>query len=461
MAHLGTKRRDSELGQTLVLLVGAVFVLVFGIGVLGALGKALLGKGRYQRAADLAAVSAARSMRDDFTRLFEPAVDELGRPNPRHLEKSEYLSRARDTAIEIARLNEAEPAAVRVGFPDGRSIAPLRVRVRLVGRLAITAPSAGPTPNGSGAARPIAVKAEAEADLMPPSSVASHLDLEATGGGYSGPLSYRQGKPMRPDVALAFDRMAAAARRDGLGLVVNSGYRSDAEQAELYARHPDPKWVAPPGKSLHRLGTELDLGPPGAYRWLAGNAGRFHFTQRYSWEPWHYGYTLNPRSTPDSYRGAGFPADGRSAVPSFVPARFAASITRAASRWNVSAALLAEQIYVESNFNPFAVSRAGARGIAQFMPGTARAYGLVDPLDPAASISAQAHLMSDQLRRFGSVALALAAYNAGPGTVERCGCVPSISETQAYVAKILGLMGGAGQAIGNALGGGMEVRLVS
>jgi soluble lytic murein transglycosylase-like protein len=100
----------------------------------------------------------------------------------------------------------------------------------------------------------------------------------------------------------------------------------------------------------------------------------------------------------------------------------------------------------ESNFNPFAVSRAGARGIAQFMPGTARAYGLVDPLDPAASISAQAHLMSDLLRRFGSVALALAGYNAGAGAVDRCGCVPAIPETQAYVIRILGLMGGAASA---------------
>ena len=186
---------------------------------------------------------------------------------------------------------------------------------------------------------------------------------------------------MRPDVARAFDRMEAAARADGVRLIVTSGYRSDAEQAELYARHPDPKWVAPPGKSLHRWGTELDLGPPSAYGWLARNAGRFHFIQRYRWEPWHYGYTLNPRSTPDPARGAGRPGDGRSAVPSFVPAAYAAPIARAASRWNVSAALLAAQLYAESGFNPFAVSPAGARGIAQFMPGTARAYGLRDPFD--------------------------------------------------------------------------------
>jgi LAS superfamily LD-carboxypeptidase LdcB len=92
---------------------------------------------------------------------------------------------------------------------------------------------------------------------------------------------------MRPDVAVAFDRMAAAARSEaGLTLLVTSGYRSDAEQARLFAAHPDPKWVAPPGHSLHRYGTELDLGPPAAYAWLAANAGRFHFVKRYAWEAW-------------------------------------------------------------------------------------------------------------------------------------------------------------------------------
>jgi hypothetical protein len=443
-----------ERGQTLVLLVGAIFVLALGLGVLGAFGRALLGRGRQQRAADLAAVSAARSMRDDFTRLFEPAFDEHGRPNPNHLEKTRYLARARATAVEIAVANGADARKVAVTFPDGRSFAPLRARVTLQGSVAVR-------PVGT-AARRVGIQARAEAELTPPGSAGAQ-SLTTAGGGYTGPLARRQGKPMRPDVALAFDRLAAAARRDGVALIVTSGYRSDAEQAELYRRHPDPKWVAPPGRSLHRLGTELDLGPPSAYGWLARNAGRFHFVQRYSWEPWHYGYTLNPRSTPDLSRGAGRPGDGRSAVPAFVPARFEAPIARAASRWNVSAALLAAQLYAESNFNPFAVSRAGARGIAQFMPGTARVYGLRDPLDPAAAIDAQAHLMRDLLRRFGSVPLALAGYNAGAGAVGRCGCVPPYPETQAYVARILGLMGGAGIG-GTGLAGadeGLEVHLVS
>ena len=103
---------------------------------------------------------------------------------------------------------------------------------------------------------------------------------------------------MRPDVALAFDRMDCAARADGVALAITSAFRSDAEQAALWRRHPDPRWVAPPGRSLHRNGTELDLGPPGAYGWLAAHAERFHFIQRYSWEAWHYGYTLNPGSRP-------------------------------------------------------------------------------------------------------------------------------------------------------------------
>ncbi len=116
------------------------------------------------------------------------------------------------------------------------------------------------------------------------------------------------------------------------------------------------------------------------------------------------------------------PGEGRRGVPSLVPVRFAPAISRAAQRWNVGAAVLAAQLYAESNFNPYARSPAGAQGIAQFMPGTAAAYGLRNPFDPDEAIDAQAHLMHDLLRQFGSVPLALAAYNAGPAPVQRCGC---------------------------------------
>ena len=250
----------------------------------------------------------------------------------------------------------------------------------------------------------------------------------ATPGEYRGPFAYRQGKPMRPDVALAFDRMASAARADGVALLITSAFRTDAEQARLFAAHPDPKWVAPPGRSLHRLGTELDLGPPSAYGWLAANAERFHFVQRYAWEAWHFGFALNAGSSSVGYRNEG---DGASAgtLPAFVPARFAPAIARAAQRWSVAGALLAAQLYEESHFNPFAQSKAGALGIAQFMPGTAAGYGLRDPFDADRAIDAQAHLMRDLLRAFGAVPLALAAYNAGPEPVRACGCVPPIPET--------------------------------
>jgi soluble lytic murein transglycosylase-like protein len=132
-------------------------------------------------------------------------------------------------------------------------------------------------------------------------------------------------------------------------------------------------------------------------------------------------------------------------------------ILRSAARWDVAAGLIAAQLEAESGFNPNAVSPAGAEGIAQFMPGTAASYGLRDPFDAVAAIDAEAHLMSDLLHQFGSTSLALAAYNAGPGPVLACQCVPSIPETQAYVARILGLMGASGQVAPAQL----EVRLVS
>jgi Transglycosylase SLT domain/D-alanyl-D-alanine carboxypeptidase/Putative Flp pilus-assembly TadE/G-like len=448
--------RDEQ-GQALVTIVGAAVALIFAALILTAIGGAVTGKARVQRAADLAALSGARSMRDDFDRLFAPARLATGAPNPAHLSKSQYLARAAAAARQAAKKNGVDLGRLAVRFPDAESFAPLRVRTRIEARV-----DAGALPGSDSAsrgARRIPVVAHAVAEASPPSSYTG-MPTHATGGGYSGPLAYRQGKPMRPDVAAAFDGMAAAARRDGIGLVITSAYRSDAEQAELFAQNPDPTWVAPPGQSLHRCATELDLGPASAYGWLAGNARRFGFLQRYSWEPWHYGFVEGPPPCSEAGNSIGATGDGEAAssggLPSFVPARFREPIVRSAARWNVSAALLAAQLLAESNFNPFAVSPAGAQGIAQFMPGTAAAYGLDDPFDPEASIDAQAHLMSDLLRQFGSVPLALAAYNAGPGAVAACDCIPPYPETQAYVAKILGLLDGAGELTAPTL----EVKLV-
>jgi soluble lytic murein transglycosylase-like protein len=143
----------------------------------------------------------------------------------------------------------------------------------------------------------------------------------------------------------------------------------------------------------------------------------------------------------------------------YVPLVYRPALQRSAQRWNVSSALLAAQIQVESGFNPAARSPVGALGISQFMPATARSYGLSNRLNPAASIDAQAHMMRDLLRSFASVPLALAAYNAGPGAVRRCGCIPPYAETRQYVARILAVMGGKGSdRIG--VGADVPVRLV-
>jgi Transglycosylase SLT domain/D-alanyl-D-alanine carboxypeptidase/Putative Flp pilus-assembly TadE/G-like len=455
-----------EEGQALLLAIGGAFALIVAALALVAIAGAVSGKGRVQRAADLAAISAARSMRDDLPRLLAPPTLPNGLPNPAHMEKVVYLLRARAAAGLAARANGVAGSRLRVSFPDLASFAPVRARAEVRGSLDPRSLDGG---RGERSGRPrIEVEASAVAEAAAPAIAGGGMPATASGGGYGGPLVYRQGHGMRPDVAAAFDRMAAAAAQAGIALIVNSGFRSDAEQAALFAAHPDPQWVAPPGHSLHRCATELDLGPESAYGWLAANAGRFGFVQRYSWEAWHYGFTAGP--PPCSQAGnavgvggaaAGGGGDGAfsgaAGLPSFVPSRFRAPLLRAASRWNVSAALLAAQLMAESNFNPFAVSPAGAEGIAQFIPSTAASYGLADPFDPVAAIDAQAHLMSDLIRRLGSPQLALAAYNAGPGAVEACGCVPSIPETTAYVGRILALLGGAGALVVPSF----EVRLVA
>jgi hypothetical protein len=442
-------RPRAESGQALILVIGGIFALLAGALALVAIAGAVTGKGRVQRAADLAAISAARSMRDDLPRLLSPPALPNGLPNPGHIDKSAYLARARLAAVEAGRANGVDPSRLELGFPDLSSFAPVRVKAIVRARLELGAKQGE-------------VEASAVAEAAAPGGTAAGAPAMAAGGGYSGPLVYRTGEGMRPDVAAAFDRMAAAADGAGISLLVVSGFRSDAEQAALFAAHPDPTWVAPPGHSLHRCGTELDLGPESAYGWLAANASRFGFVQRYSWEAWHYGFDAGAPPCSDAGNALGAAGEEEAlrsgaTLPAFVPARFRDPLTDAAARWSVSAALLAAQLMAESNFNPFAVSAAGAQGIAQFMPGTAAAYGLTDPFDPVAAIDAQAHLMSDLIRQLGSPELALAGYNAGPGAVEGCRCIPPYPETRAYVTRILALLGGVGALVVPSF----EVRLIA
>ena len=122
------------------------------------------------------------------------------------------------------------------------------------------------------------------------------------------------------------------------------------------------------------------------------------------------------------------------------PAAYRGLFEQAGQRYGVAPGLLAAVAQAESGFNPGAVSGAGARGLMQLMPGTARGLG-VDPTNPAQAVDGAARLLSQNLRTFGSASLALAAYNAGSGAVSRYHGVPPYAETRSYVTKVLAAAG--------------------
>ena len=221
--------RRAESGQAALLLLGVLAALLAGALILFGFGQALGARGKQQRAADLAAISGAQVMSREYDRLFEPAFREGGIPNPHHLSNAAYLALAREGALRGARRNGVPPGRVEVSFP-GAGFAPTRITVVLRGQVELHLRG---HPDGDR----INVRARATAEIAPDAGGLA-MPLDATGGGYDGPLAYRQGKPMRPDVARAFDRMAAAARAGRLSLLITSGHRSDAEQAGCSPRTP-------------------------------------------------------------------------------------------------------------------------------------------------------------------------------------------------------------------------------
>ena len=121
-----------------------------------------------------------------------------------------------------------------------------------------------------------------------------------------------------------------------------------------------------------------------------------------------------------------------------VPAAYSAKVRELSARFDLSPALIEALVWQESRWRANARSPVGARGLAQLMPGTARYLG-VDPDDPFANLEGGARYLREQLDRFdGDIEKALAAYNAGPGRVERAGGIPRIRETQHYVAAVMG-----------------------
>ncbi|WP_421837536.1 lytic transglycosylase domain-containing protein [Novosphingobium sp.] len=148
---------------------------------------------------------------------------------------------------------------------------------------------------------------------------------------------------------------------------------------------------------------------------------------------------LNPRRSPSlpvtvrplrAVAGGDRPGSFRRAI--YLP-----HVAAAERQYALPPGLLDALIWTESRYNPLALSRAGAAGLGQLMPGTAQALGIGNRYDPLTNITGAARYLRTLLDRFGMVHLAIAAYNAGPGTVERAWRVPLNGETPGYVRDVL------------------------
>ncbi len=132
-------------------------------------------------------------------------------------------------------------------------------------------------------------------------------------------------------------------------------------------------------------------------------------------------------------------ADSSTGSGAAVTGDFSALINQAAQKYNVSPGLVQAIVKSESNFNPAAVSSVGALGLMQLMPATAAGLGVTNALDPAQNIEGGVKFLSQLLTHYnGNVRLAVAAYNAGPGAVDKYNGVPPYQETQTYVDRVLG-----------------------
>ena len=160
---------------------------------------------------------------------------------------------------------------------------------------------------------------------------------------------------------------------------------------------------------------------------LAGN-GDFVQISRPAWRP-------EPVTVPDD---SGTQIVATPQLPSPPPGSVRQHIQQAAAQYGISSDLVDAVAWQESRYNPRARSSAGAIGVMQLMPGTARTLGVTNPHDVRQNVAGGAAYLRAQLERFGNnVPLALAAYNAGPGAVMKYGGIPPYRETQNYVRQIM------------------------
>jgi len=193
------------------------------------------------------------------------------------------------------------------------------------------------------------------------------------------------------------------------------------------------------GGAAHARADVLELGADGA-RWVAGPlAGQSAGVAPVA-------APLAEADAPELDPGFAVTDPARHAAG--IPPRYAAKIAELSHRFDLSPALMEAVVWQESRWNENARSPVGAQGLAQLMPGTARYLG-VNPHDPFANLEGGARYLREQLDRFGGdLEKALAAYNAGPGRVERAGGIPNIRETREYVAAIMGRLSNHARAPG-------------
>ena len=139
-------------------------------------------------------------------------------------------------------------------------------------------------------------------------------------------------------------------------------------------------------------------------------------------------------------------AASRHSFPASASRRYDNLIREASNRYGVGFELIKAVIHAESAFDPFALSRVGAQGLMQLMPETARGLGVYNAFDPRQNVLGGTRYLREMLERYDhDLKLSLAAYNAGPTTVDRTGGVPPYSETRNYIRRVIDLMRGYGR----------------
>lgn len=253
------------------------------------------------------------------------------------------------------------------------------------------------------------------------------LDAGEAGGGHDGlDIAAPLGTPVR---AMAPGLVRFAGRLADGAVAVRVEH---ADGSEAWYGHLDPTVSV-------RVGDRVAAGDLLGQVGLTGRTTGPHLHL----ELWYAGRPIDPEPVLRSGRLPGAagstavePALRRfDAVASTIP--YADEIRAAAVRAGIDPLLLAALVRTESGFRRDAVSRAGAMGLSQLMPATAQSLGVTDPFDPAQNLDGGARYLAGNLRIFGRVDLALAAYQAGKAAVRRAGGIPESPVTRGYVARVL------------------------